>query len=154
MELFHSVDEPKRYVALKMDYPGKNNILLIGGENGLVNQEVTSCSRFRDGGTTILTTEMGYCFTWGSRLTKRQHTLQMPNGSQRVMVEAADDDPVWFFVPSSEPRAQREPREQKDWTEVDDSILRGWKKDTVLLCDVFPSRSINEIRDRISFLKQ
>ena len=64
------------------------------------------------------------------------------------MVEAADDDPVWFFVPSSEPRQQKEPR----WTEVDDSILRGWKKDTVLLCDVFPSRSINEIRDRISFL--
>ena len=65
MELFHSVDEPKRYVALKMDYPGKNNILLIGDEKGLSGQPVTSCVRYRDGGTTILTTETGYCFTWG-----------------------------------------------------------------------------------------
>lgn len=149
MELFFSETEPKTYVAIKIGYTHLGSIMMIGDEKSMRSYTVALLRRF-ERGITILRTEEGYQFNRGNEWADDPFTFQDTKGKTRVMKRATKDHPYWSMVE----RMRKPSQDTQAWTEVDDSILRGWRKDLSQLAEVFPNRTFQEIKDRIVYLHQ
>lgn len=145
MELFVSANEPRTYVAIKIGDAHEDSMFLIGTSSHMTQLKVVELIRFKEGAI-HLRMEQGYRFTRAVPSSANLNTLSDNNGSDTTMQRASKDNPVWKLVEASDIKP--------NWTEIEDSILRGWRKESVLLCEAFPKRTFQEIRDRMVFLKQ